>query len=137
MSLYFKLRGILSKVYDEKIINDTFKKRTFVVEDSTNNFNGRGSDYYFFDLTGDNTSLIESFTVGDFIEVFFNVRCKEYKKEGMEDRVFVTLQAWRITKPRVGNSETQTSENNIEDLGVSKDVINSEGGVDEEDDLSF
>ena len=137
MSLYFKLRGVLSKVYDEKIINDTFKKRTFVVEDSTNNFNGRGSDYYFFDLTGDNTSLIESFSVGDFIEVFFNVRCKEYKKEGMEDRVFVTLQAWRVTKPRIGNLETQTSENNIDELGVSKDGINSEGGVDEEDDLSF
>ena len=137
MSLYFKLRGILSKVYEEKIINDTFKKRTFVVEDSTNNFNGRGSDYYFFDLTGDNTSLIESFAVGDFIEVFFNVRCKEYKKEGMEDRVFVTLQAWRVTKPRVGNSETQNSENNIEDLGVSKGGINSEEDADEEDDLSF
>ena len=135
MSLYFKLRGVLSKIYDEKTINDSFKKRTFVVEDNTNNFNGRGSDYYYFDLTGDNTSVIDSFTIGDFVEVFFNVRCKEYKKEGMEDRVFVSLQAWRVTKTRVGGSNTQNSENNIEETGVDEKV-GTDGGVDE-DDLNF
>lgn len=139
MSIFFKVRGFLSKIYEEKIINDSFKKKTFVIEDNVNSFEGAPKDNYSFDLIGNNTSLLDSYKVGDFVEVFFNIRCKKYEKEGMEDRFFVSLQAWKLVKYKVENkkdSEAVKFEDtkDADELG-NDNIINN--NTKEDDDLPF
>lgn len=135
MSLYFKIRGVLSKIQEEKIINDSFKKRTFTIDDNTNPFNGSTKDTYYFDLIGNNTVLLDSFNVGDFVEVYFNIRCKEYKKEGVDDRCFVSLQAWRIIKHKVDNPDIMNNDLSGEQNSIEGENKNTK--VKEEDDLPF
>lgn len=130
MSLYFKVRGVLIKRENEQIISDTFKKRTFVIEDSSVSFNGDVvKNHYCFDLFNNNCTLIDEFEIGENIEVFFNIKCKEYKRETGEDKYFVTLQAWKVLKHQV----------NVEEKGVESNSSESipKDNIEEEDPLPF
>ena len=50
-----------------------------------------------FQLVPDKTNLIEQFSIGDKVEIFFNLRGREWQKDpSAEIRVFNTLDAWRI-----------------------------------------
>jgi len=52
-----------------------------------------------FQLVQDKTNLIDQFSIGDKVEIFFNLRGREWQKDpSAEVRVFNTLDAWRIQK---------------------------------------
>ena len=60
-----------------------------------------------FQLVQDKTSLIDQFSIGDKVEIFFNLRGREWQKDpSAEIRVFNTLDAWRIQKVEVMQEAT-------------------------------
>ena len=132
MSLSFRIRGSLYKKEEIQMISENFKKRVFVLEVYDNPLY---KDYLVFDLIQEKCSFIDGFNIGDFLIVDFNIKGREYKKEGDKNKYFITLQAWRVSKDEttVTDSVSTNVDNN------SQDNNNTDGNSlnKEEDDLPF
>lgn len=88
------VEGRLKRINDEQVISDRFKKREFVIETEE-----QYPQVLMFQLVQDKTNLIDQFSIGDKVEIFFNLRGREWQKDpSAEVRVFNTLDAWRIQK---------------------------------------
>ena len=88
------IEGKIKRVHDEQVISDRFKKREFVIETEE-----QYPQVLMFQLVQDKTNLIDAFQVGDKVEVFFNLRGREWQRDPQSEvRVFNTLDAWRIQK---------------------------------------
>ena len=70
---------------------ETFSVREFVVEEPGERFN----QFIKFQLSNDKCSLIDSFNIGDEVEVEFNLQGRKWEKDGKVD-YFNTLSAWKI-----------------------------------------
>jgi len=90
-----KINGKVKVVMETETFDSGFSKREFVVTTDD-----KYPQEVKFELIKDQTSMIDSYTVGSDIEVSFNVRGNEYN-----GRYFVNLQAWKIT----GTSNTTTA----------------------------
>ena len=123
------IEGCLKRIHKEQEINDRFKKREFVIETEE-----QYPQILIFQLVQDKTNLIDKFNIGDKIEIFFNLRGREWQKDpSAEIKVFNTLDAWRIQKNESmipdSNAEKTTGTiaptNNIANTGALKILIPS------------
>jgi len=89
------IEGKLHKKEDTTQVSESFSKRDFVVEYVDNPLYPQ---YITFQLIKDRCSLIDSFEVGDSIEVTFNLRGREWTSPQGEKKYFNTLEAWRVQK---------------------------------------
>ena len=90
----FEVKGKLDKIFDTINVNDSFKKREFVIETEE-----QYPQFLMFQLVQDKTNLIDQVNIGDKVEVFFNLRGREWQRDpSSEIKVFNTLDAWRIQK---------------------------------------
>ncbi|NNE28858.1 MAG: DUF3127 domain-containing protein [Saprospiraceae bacterium] len=94
----FEVEGKLYKKFDTQKVTDTFQKREFVIEME----DGMYPQIIKFQLTQNNCDKLDSFNEGDQIKVTFNLRGREYTKEGRTS-YFTNLDAWRLDK--VGAAE--------------------------------
>lgn len=89
----FKLTGALKVINATNQVSDKFSKREFVITD--------GSSMYpqdiIFQLTQDKCNLLDGLTVGQSVEVSFNLRGREWINPQGEAKYFNSLEAWRIT----------------------------------------
>ena len=89
----FKLTGALKVINETNQVSDKFSKREFVITD--------GSSMYpqdiMFQLTQDKCNLLDGLTVGQSVEVSFNLRGREWINPQGEAKYFNSLEAWRIT----------------------------------------
>ena len=122
--------GKLKRIHDEQIINERFKKREFVIETEE-----QYSQTLIFQLVQDKTNIIDNFKIGDKIEVYFNLRGREWQRDtDSEIRVFNTLDAWRIEKLTENDSITsEVNDQNIDAATTSENILKDE----DEDDLPF
>ena len=85
-------QGLLLRVEEEKSITDTFKKREFVLE-TVEQYPQR----IMFELTQNNTNLLEKVNPGDLVDVCFYLRGREWQKDANSDvRVFNSLNVWKV-----------------------------------------
>ena len=88
------VEGKVKRIHDEQVISDRFKKREFVIETEE-----QYPQFLMFQLVQDKTNLIDQVKIGDKVEVFFNLRGREWQRDpSAEIKVFNTLDAWRIQK---------------------------------------
>ena len=86
------IEGKLHAKFETQQVSDSFKKRDFVMEISENPLYPQ---YVTFQLVQDRCDNIDKFKVGDKIEIVFNLRGREYEKDGVK-KYFNTLEAWMI-----------------------------------------
>jgi hypothetical protein len=88
-----KIGGVLTVIEDTVDVNDHFRRRRFVIE-----HNDRGRiEIISFELFQGQTTLIDSFKLGDKIVVDFNVKGRKWvDTNGGPEKYFNTLQAWNI-----------------------------------------
>jgi len=72
-----KINGILKVKYDEVQLTEKFKKREFVIQLASTNYNG-SNDYLKFSLIMDSCSMIDSFSEGDSVTVSYEVKAREW-----------------------------------------------------------
>ena len=122
--------GKLKRIHEEQIINERFKKREFVIETEE-----QYSQTLIFQLVQDKTNIIDNFKIGDKIEVYFNLRGREWQRDtDSEIRVFNTLDAWRIEKLTENDSITsEVNDQNTDATPSSENILKDE----DEDDLPF
>lgn len=105
-----KLIGKLKRITNINQVSDNFKKREFVIETDE-----QYPQTINFELFQDKVSLIDTFKIGEVLEIFFNVRGREWQRDAeSEIRVFNTLNAWRIQKVEGAQEEpTQQQEDDL------------------------
>jgi len=121
----YSLKGSLKKKMDVQQINDTFKKREFVVTENS----GQYPQDILFQLVQDKVNLIDTINEGGELTVHFNLRGREWTspKDG-QVRYFNSLDAWKID---LDNSAPATP---TDDPGATEESFAQEQG---DDDLPF
>lgn len=109
-----ELTGRVKEVFDRKVFQSGFSKREFVVTTDENY-----PQDIKFECVQDRCELLSDVSVGDKVEVRFNLRGNEYK-----ERYYVNLQAWRITK---------MTESEVDETPLSEDTTDYSAGQVEED----
>lgn len=123
----FEIIGKLVEKFDTQNVSDKFKKREFVIE-YRDNPNMSFSEMLKFQLTQDRCNLIDAFTIGQEIRVFFNLRGRKWEKDGNVS-YFTNLEGWKVEK--VSDSAT-ISDAPLHDVNSLPEL-----GVDESNDLPF
>ena len=108
-----KISGILQ-------ISDRFRKREFVVEYSNK---PEYPKLLQFVLVQDRCELLDSFKEGQQVEIFFDLRGREWTSPQGEIKYFNSLQAWKVlsleesttSTPENKTSETKAAESNTQE----------------------
>jgi len=89
----FKIQGTVKVINPTQVISDRFSKREFVIETQ---------DTYpqqvIFQTTQDKCALLDQVQVGEFVDVSFNLRGREWTSPQGEVKYFNTVEAWRIER---------------------------------------
>ena len=97
----FEAEGKLYKIMDTQQITDTFRKREFVVE----MVDGAYTQLIKFQMTQNNCDKLDGFNQGDEVKVTFNLRGREYTKDGRTS-YFTNLDAWKVEAPTASAPQT-------------------------------
>ena len=83
----FEIKGTLHKAFPTENKTASFQAREFVIATEDRNY----TNYIKFQLTQDRCGLIDNHKEGDQINVFFDLRGREW-----QDKYFTNLNAWKI-----------------------------------------
>lgn len=90
-----ELRGKVHEIGATQNVTDTFKKRDLIVAYAEN---PQFVEYIRFEATQDRVNIFDNLSVGEEIEVSFNLRGRPWtNKEGVTT-YFNSIVAWRVTK---------------------------------------
>ena len=124
----YQLKGVLKVINDTQVISDRFSKREFVVETQD-----MYPQFVSFQSTQDKCAILDKYSIGDVVEVSFNLRGREWTSPQGELKYFNSLEAWRIEK--AGSTGTMSDINMESDaMAVSKTESLLESSSNEEDD---
>ena len=123
INLKMKAKGTIYKINETQNISEKFKKRDFVLEIKNNE---AYVQKVMFTLILDKVDAINSYSVGDSVEVDFDLQGKEWTSPDGTVKFFNTLSVKQIDK-----SNESTAEANSEKINERVEV-QSEG-----DDLPF
>ena len=103
-----EIKGKIKNVSETVQISERFRKREFVVEYASN------PDYpqpLQFEMVQDRCELLDSFEVGQEVEIFFDLRGREWTNPQGQVKYFNTLQAWKLVSEQssVTTSPTTTA----------------------------
>ena len=88
-----KIQGTMKVINDLIQVTDSFKKKEFVITDSS----GKYPQHILIQTTQDRTSLLDAFKVGDEVEVDINLNGREWVSPDGTAKYFNSLDAWKIT----------------------------------------
>ena len=87
-------------------ISERFRKREFVVEYASN------PDYpqpLQFEMVQDRCELLDSFEVGQEVEIFFDLRGREWTNPQGQVKYFNSLQAWKLVSEQSSVTTSPTT----------------------------
>lgn len=88
----FDIRGKLHQVSETQHVSERFSKREFVVEVA----DGKYPQLVSFQTTGDRIAQLDGLSIGDDIDVTFNLRGREWTSPKGEVKYFNTLDVWKV-----------------------------------------
>jgi hypothetical protein len=89
------IKGKLHEIFPTKQVTGTFQKREFIVEYADN---PKYPQFLKFDLAQDNCVLIDQFSKGETVEVFFDLTGRPWTNPKGETTYFNSLRVWKIEK---------------------------------------
>ncbi|UIR56167.1 DUF3127 domain-containing protein [Sphingobacterium sp. SRCM116780] len=123
-----EIRGKVHEIGATQQVTESFKKRDIIVAFAEN---PQFVEYIRFEATQDRTSIFDGLTVGEEIEIAFNLRGRPWtNKEGVTT-YFNSLVAWRVTK--LANTATAASTPGYAEMPAPVDL----SGSSDDDDLPF
>lgn len=88
-----EIKAKLLEIFESQQVTEKFKKREFVVEYAEN---PQYPEYLKFEFIQDKCELLDKFSVGQEVEVHFNLKGRKWTDPKGETKYFNTLQAWKI-----------------------------------------
>ena len=113
-----EIKGKIKKISETVQISERFRKREFVVEYASN------PDYpqpLQFEMVQDRCELLDPFEVDQDVEVFFDLRGREWTNPQGEVKYFNSLQAWKlvseqnVANPTAPNDQTRITSTSPEE----------------------
>lgn len=90
-----EIRGKVHEIGETQQVTDTFKKRDLIVQYAEN---PQFVEYIKFEATQDRTAIFDNLSVGDEVEVSFNLRGRPWTNREGVTSYFNSLVAWRVNK---------------------------------------
>lgn len=90
-----KITGTIEQIFETQQVTDTFKKREFVLMVADN---PQYPEHIKLEFIQDKVSILDSYAIGDNVDVEFNLKGRKWTNEKNETKYFNTLQAWKINK---------------------------------------
>jgi hypothetical protein len=90
-----KITAKLLESFETKQVTASFKKREFVVEYATN---PQYPEYLKFELIQDKCGQLDRFSVGDELEIQFDLKGRKWNDPRGEVKYFNSLQAWKLER---------------------------------------
>ncbi len=87
------IKGKVHFVSDVINVTETFRKRELVIEFAEN---PQYPEFVKFEAIQDRVSLMDDVKVGEDVEVFFNLKGREWTNKQGEKQYFNTLQIWKV-----------------------------------------
>lgn len=88
-----KITGKIHLIKDMQTFSEKFAKRDFVIEYTDNPMYPQ---HILFQVINKKCSLLDSFQVGQMVDVEFNLRGRSWISPSQEVKYFNSLEAWRI-----------------------------------------
>ena len=88
-----EIKGTIKKISETVQISERFRKREFVVEYASN------PDYpqpLQFEMVQDRCELLDPFQEGQQVEIYFDLRGREWTNPQGQVKYFNSLQAWKL-----------------------------------------
>ncbi|MBK1439348.1 DUF3127 domain-containing protein [Parapedobacter sp. ISTM3] len=129
-----EIRGKVHEIGDVQQVTDTFKKRDLIIQYAEN---PQFVEYIRFEATQDRTTLFDNLSVGDEVEVSFNLRGRPWTNKDGVTSYFNSLVAWRVAKVTttpVANAGQAASGPQAFDAPPTVDISADDG---KDDDLPF
>ena len=96
------VRGRILEIADTQKISDRFQKREFVIEYADN---PQYPEFVQFEMIQDKCNLLDSYKVGDEIEVYFNLKGRKWTNPQGQVKYFNSLQAWKLENAGQGQAQ--------------------------------
>ena len=122
------IKGKVHDLSDVINVTDTFRKRELVIEFAEN---PQYPEYVKFEAIQDRVALMDNVKVGQEVEVFFNLKGRQWTNKQGEKQYFNTLQLWKVNV--LGASEAAAG-NPTPAYAAPVDISATPG---EDDDLPF
>ena len=96
----------ITEIFETAKVTETFKKREFVVEYSEN---PQYPEFIKFEFIQEKCDLLDKYSLGDEVDISFNLKGRKWTDPQGTVKYFNTLQAWKIDKkadsaPSAGNA---------------------------------
>ena len=102
----FELVGKLAEIFPTEQKSERFRKREFIIENTTNIGDRTITDLIKFQCTGDKCDMLNKYKAGDQVKVHFNIRGNKWENAGRV-AYFTNLDAWRIESAGENNPYSQ------------------------------
>ena len=127
----YKFQGKIKVINDTQVISEKFKKREFVVTDTSSMY----PQDVMFQSVQDKCDMLNGYGVEDQVEVSFNLRGREWTSPDGVVKYFNTLDAWRIEKMGQGGGIPAAGPS---DMSLdAQPSTETKAGAEEKDDLPF
>jgi hypothetical protein len=126
----FKFQGKIKVINETQVISEKFKKREFVVTDTSSMY----PQDVMFQSVQDKCDMLNGYAVEDQVEVSFNLRGREWTSPDGVVKYFNTLDAWRIEKMGQGGGIPAAGPS---DMSLDVQPSAEADGSGEKDDLPF
>lgn len=99
MSKSFEAQGIIHSIDQTREYGQNgFTKREFVIKLSGEGENPDYPNYVALELLKDKCALMDSYQVGDEVQVTFNLSGRLWNAPGKPEKCFTSLQAWKVER---------------------------------------
>ncbi len=103
-----EIKGKIKKISETVEISDRFRKREFIIEYSNN---PEYPQVIQFEMIQDRCEILDQFKEGQQVEIFFDLKGREWTSPQGEIKYFNTLQAWKIVSNELKEDTTSTIKN--------------------------
>ena len=129
----YKFQGKIKVINDTQEISEKFKKREFVVTDTSSMY----PQDVMFQSVQDKCAILDGFSEEDEVEVSFNLRGREWTSPDGVVKYFNTLDAWRIEKMGQPNSIPASGPSDMNLNTETTSAATDDSNTDKGDDLPF
>ena len=123
----FELEGTVRHILDLQTFDSGFSKREFVIEVE----DGKFPQMIKFEAVKEKASILDGVSVGDRVNVTFDIRGNEYK-----ERFYVNLNAWKLSKAGEGGEGGETGDDTATATNSSL-IASFDNEPDDSDDIPF
>ncbi|MBN2342577.1 MAG: DUF3127 domain-containing protein [Deltaproteobacteria bacterium] len=105
MSKNFEIQGLIHSIgTTTEYGSNGFTKREFVIKLTGEDENPAYPNHLALELIKDKCAMMDSYNVGDEINVRFNLSGRLWQGSGKPERCFTSLQAWKVEPVQSGRN---------------------------------